>query len=195
MVTYTAECTTCSSSLVPRCAWCVGFYTNFTCICYMYVQFFEESFMTLVPEQLLKDFISWWSPGEYSMIDRVLGDALGVLSCQFCSVVLGYRCMHTLIRLLDRVVSSAFLTGCVFKYGIAHRRSVVVLCMLYKIRCNPMHLHYGALPSYAVCASAGYTRCSGRTSVNLCASSLQNPAGPVLFSVSLWNDLCWLCIR
>ena len=29
---------------------------------------------------------------------------------------------------------------------IAHRRSVAVLCILYKIRCNPMHPLYGALP-------------------------------------------------
>ena len=51
------------------------------------------------------------------------------------------------IRLLDRVVSGAsFLTGGVFECDLAHRRSVVVLCMLYKIRCNPMHPLYGALP-------------------------------------------------
>ena len=30
--------------------------------------------------------------------------------------------------------------------SVTHRRSVVVLCMLYKIRCNPMHRLYGALP-------------------------------------------------
>ena len=29
---------------------------------------------------------------------------------------------------------------------ISHRRSVAVLCMLYKIRCNPMHPLNGALP-------------------------------------------------
>ena len=27
-----------------------------------------------------------------------------------------------------------------------HRRSVAVMCMLYKIRCNPMHHLYGAIP-------------------------------------------------
>ena len=41
--------------------------------------------------------------------------------------------------------------------------------------------------TWAVCASAGYTRCSGRTSVYLFDSSLQNLV--VLLSVSLWNDL------
>ena len=53
----------------------------------------------------------------------------------------------THLRLLDRVVSGAkFLTGGVFECDLAHRRSVAVLCMLYKIRCNPMHPLYGALP-------------------------------------------------
>ena len=32
--------------------------------------------------------------------------------------------------------------------------------------------------TWTVCASAGYTRCSGRTSVYLCASLLQNLAAP-----------------
>ena len=46
----------------------------------------------------------------------------------------------THLRLLDRVVSGAnFLTGCLFGCDLAHRRSVAVLCMLYKIRCYPMH--------------------------------------------------------
>ena len=33
-----------------------------------------------------------------------------------------------------------------FEYDIAHRRSVVVLCILYKIWCNPMHPLNGAIP-------------------------------------------------
>ena len=54
----------------------------------------------------------------------------------------------THLELLDRVVGGThFLTGGVFECDIAHRRSVTVLCMPYKIRCNPMHPHYGALPS------------------------------------------------
>ena len=49
-------------------------------------------------------------------------------------------------KLLDRVVRGAsFLTGVVFDCDIAHRRSVEVICMLYNIRCNPMHPLYGAL--------------------------------------------------
>ena len=53
----------------------------------------------------------------------------------------------THLKLLDRAVSGArFLTGCVFECDIAHRRSVAVICMLYMIRCNPMHPLNDALP-------------------------------------------------
>ena len=44
------------------------------------------------------------------------------------------------VKLLDRAVSGAqFLTGGVIECDIAHRRSVAILCMLYKIVCNPTH--------------------------------------------------------
>ena len=82
------------------------------------------------------------------MIDHFLGDAFGVLSCQFWSNVLqsGAR-LPIHLKLLDRAVSGArFLTGGVFECDIAHRRSVAVLCMLYKIRCKPVHPLNGALP-------------------------------------------------
>ena len=50
----------------------------------------------------------------------------------------GCRYMH--LKLLDRVVSSAlFLTVGVFECDIAHRWSVALRCMLYKIRRNLMH--------------------------------------------------------
>ena len=103
-------------------------------------------------EQFLKGLVSWGSPAEYFMIDRFLGDAVGVLSCQFWSTVLQYGArlpIYTLkFILLDRVVSGArFLNGGVFKCDIAHRLTVAVLCMhLYKIMCNPMHHLYVALP-------------------------------------------------
>ena len=52
----------------------------------------------------------------------------------------------THLKLLDQAVSGArFLTGGVFECDIAHRRSVAVLCMLYKIRCIPVHPLNGAL--------------------------------------------------
>ena len=53
----------------------------------------------------------------------------------------------THLKLLDRAVSGArFLTWGVFECDIAHRRSLAVLCMLYKIRCNSVHPLNGALP-------------------------------------------------
>ena len=62
----------------------------------------------------------------------------------FGSVVLG---ADTHLKLLDRAVSDAsFLTCGVFECDLAHCRSVVVLCMIYKIRCNPMNPIYSALP-------------------------------------------------
>ena len=60
-----------------------------------------------------------------------------------------FRCFvaDTHLKLLDRAVSGArFLPGGVFECDISHRRSVAVLCMLYKIRCNPVHPLNGALP-------------------------------------------------
>ena len=38
-----------------------------------------KSICTWVPEQLLKDLVSWVSPSVYSTIDRFLGYAIGVL--------------------------------------------------------------------------------------------------------------------
>ena len=52
------------------------------------------------------------------------------------------------LKLLDKVVRSAgFLTGGVLDCNLIHRRSVAVLCMLFKIKSNPMHPLSGALPS------------------------------------------------
>ena len=53
----------------------------------------------------------------------------------------------THLKLLDHIVSGAsFSTGGVFECDLEHRRSVSVLCVLYKSRCNQMHPLYGALP-------------------------------------------------
>ena len=67
-----------------------------------------------------------------------------VFMVQFCN-----RCSaaDTQLKLLHRVVNGAiFLTGGVFECDISHRRSVAVLCMLYKIRWDQMHPFYLALP-------------------------------------------------
>ena len=111
-----------------------------------------RSIFALFPEQHLNGLASWGSPGKYSMIDCFLGDALGVLSCQFWSTAPPFGARLLVHRLLDRVVSGAsFLTGGVFECDLAHRRSVAVLCMLHKIRCNSMHPLYGALPVPYMC--------------------------------------------
>ena len=74
----------------------------------------------------------WWT---------VVGVNLLTL-CQECR-----RAADTRLKQHDRVVSGAhFLTVGVFECGIADRRSLAVLCMLYEIGCNPMHPLYGALP-------------------------------------------------
>ena len=76
------------------------------------------------------------------MIDRILGDVFRVLPCPFleyCSAVF-CSAVDTHLKLLDRVVSGAhFRTGGVFECDIAHRRSVTVLYMLYKVWCNAIH--------------------------------------------------------
>ena len=79
-----------------------------------------------------------------SLLDRCFqGFVLAVL--EYCSAV-WCSAADTHLKLLDRAVSGArFLTLGVFECDIAHRRSVAVLCMLYKIWCNPMHLLDDAL--------------------------------------------------
>ena len=65
---------------------------------------------------------------------------------EYCSAI-WCSATDTHLRILDRLVSGAsVLTGGVFECDLAHRRSVAVLYMLYKIRCNPMHLLYDTLP-------------------------------------------------
>ena len=65
---------------------------------------------------------------------------------EYCSAV-WYSAADTHFKLLDLEVSgSRFLTGGVFECDISHRRSVAVLCMLYKIRCKPIHPLNSALP-------------------------------------------------
>ena len=72
------------------------------------------------------------------------GFVLLVLGC--CSA-LWYSAADTHLKLLYRAVSGArFLTEGVFECDVDHRRSVAVLSMLYKIRCNPVYPLNGALP-------------------------------------------------
>ena len=59
----------------------------------------------------------------------------------------------------------------VVEFNLSHRRSVAILCILYKITSNPMNLLCGALP-LPFCARADYTLCLGRSSAFVCTSSL-----------------------
>ena len=88
---------------------------------------------------------SWRVFHDRSLLGRCFrGFVLPVL--EYCCAV-WCSAADTHLKLLDRAVSGArFLTGGVFECDISRRRSVVVLCMLYKIRCNPVHPLNGALP-------------------------------------------------
>ena len=78
-----------------------------------------------------------------------------------------------------------------FECDLAHRRSVAVLCMLYKIRCNPKHPLCGALPgpympvrvTRASVIAHRFTYAPPR-----CKTS-QYRRTFIPLSVSLWNDL------
>ena len=97
---------------------------------------------------------------------------------------------NTHLRLLDRVVSGAsFLTGGVFECDLSHRRSI--LCVLYKIRCNPMHPLYGALPVpyVPVRVTRGAVIELRYTYAPSCCRTTQYRRTFILLSVCLWNDL------
>ena len=94
---------------------------------------------------------------------------------EYCSAV-WCSAADTHLKLLDRAVSGArFLIGGAFECDISHRRCVAVLCMVYKIRCNPVHPLNGAIPG--PCVPVLVTR--GALVAHryyLCTASLQNLA-------------------
>ena len=119
----------------------------------------------------------------------LLGFCLASFGILFCSVVFG---ADTHLTLLDRAVSGpCFLAGDVLNCNLSHRRSVAMLCMLYKIRCNPMHPLCGALPVLYVpvrvtrgtLIAHRYTYAPPR-----CRTS-QYRRTFIRLSVSLWSDL------
>ena len=96
------------------------------------------------------------------------------------------------LKLLDRVVRSAgFLAADVLECNLAHRRYVAELCMLFKIKSNPMHPLSGALPlSYVPARVTRGALVAHRHSFAPphCRTS-QHRRTCVPLSVSLWNDL------
>ena len=147
------------------------------------------------PEQLLKDLLSWRSPGECSMIDLLIlwkcfrGFVLRVW--EYCSAV-WCSAADTQIKLLYRALCCArFLTGGVFECDIAHRRSVAVLCVLYKIRCNPVHPLNGAIlgPYVPVRVTRGALVAHRYTYAPPSCWTLLYSRTFIPLLVSLWNDL------
>ena len=93
---------------------------------------------------------------------------------------------------MEGVVSGArFLTWGVFECDIAHRRSVAILCMLYEIRCNPVHPLNGALPGpyVSVHVTRGALVAHRFTSALPRCRTSQYRRTFIPLSVSLWNDL------
>ena len=125
-----------------------------------------------------------------SLLERCFrGFILPVL--EYCSAV-WCSAADSHLRLLDRVVSRAsFLTGGVFACDLAHRRSVAVLCMLYKIRCNPMHPLCGALPVpyVPVRVTRGAMIAHRFTYAPPRCRTSQHRRTFIPLSVSLWNGL------
>ena len=133
---------------------------------------------------------SWRVFHDRLLIGRCLwGFVLPVL--EYCSPV-GCSAADKHLKLLDRVVSGAcFLAGGVLNCNLSHRRSVAVLCMLYKIRCNPMHplcgaLHVSYVPVRVTCGTLIAHRCT--YAPPRCRTS-QYRMTFILLSLSLWNDL------
>ena len=133
---------------------------------------------------------SWRVFHDRSLFGRCFrGFVLPVL--EYCYAVWCWAA-YTHLKLLDCAVSSArFLTGGVFECDIVHRRFMAVLCMLYKLWCNPVHPLNSTLPGPYVpmrvtrCALVAhrYTYAQPR-----CRTS-QYSRTFIPLSVSLWNDL------
>ena len=133
---------------------------------------------------------SWRVFHDRSLLGRWFrGFVLPVL--EYCSAV-WCSAADTHLKLLDGAFSSArFLTGGVFECDVSHRRSVAVLCMLYKIRCNQVHPLNGALPGpyVPVLVTRGSLVAHRYTYAPPRCRTLQYRRNLIRFSVSLWNDL------
>ena len=120
----------------------------------------------------------------------LLGFCLASFGILFCSG--GGSAADTHLKLLDRVVSGAcFLDGGMLNYNLSNRRSVAVLCMLYKIRCNTMHPLYGTLsvPYVPVRVTRGALIAHRYTYGPPCCRTSQYRRTFIPLLLSLWNDL------
>ena len=95
------------------------------------------------------------------------------------------------LKLLDRVVRSAgFLAGRILECNLAHCQSVAELCMLFKIKSNPMRSLSGALPLPYVpaCVTHGALVAHRHSFVPPRCRTSQYRRSVVPLLVSLWND-------
>ena len=118
------------------------------------------------------------------------GFCLAGLEC--CSTV-WWSAADTHLKLLDSAVSGArFLTVGVFdRVWHAHRRSVAVMCKLYKIRCKQMHPLNDALPGpyVPVRATCGALVAHRYTYAPPRCKTSEYRRSFIPLSVSLWDDL------
>ena len=128
----------------------------------------------------------------------MVGDDFVDYSWQFCSS-LGVWCSaaETHLKLLGSVFSGArflIIIEGLFECDIAHRRSVAVLRMLYKIRCDPMQLflvlNLGRMCQCGVHAVLWSHICILISDVR----TSQYHRTFIPHSVSLWLRSCWPCI-
>ena len=111
---------------------------------------------------------------------------------EYRSFVLGSAAYTTHLKLLDSIVSGdSFLTGSVSECDLGHLRSVAVLCMLYKIRCKPMHPISDALPVpyVPVRVTRGGVIAHRRTYAPPRCRTSHYRLTFIPLSVSLWNNL------
>ena len=119
---------------------------------------------------------------------------LGFCPASFGSTVL--RCgawlpIHTENYWTAFSVLLVFQLRVCFECDLVHRRSVAVLCLLYKIRCDPMHPLCGALPVpyVPVWVTRGAVITHRYTYVPPRCRTLHYGRIFIPLSVSLWNDL------
>ena len=120
------------------------------------------------------------------MIGRSFWDLFFLPVSEYCSAADSH------LKLLDIVVKSAgFLAGGVLECNLAHRRSVAELCMLFKIKSNPMHPLSGVLPlSYVPTrVTRGALVAHRHSFAPIRCRTSQYRRRFVPLSVALWNDL------
>ena len=110
---------------------------------------------------------------------------------EYCSAV-WCSAADSHLRLLDRAVACAtFHMRGALDCNLLHRRSVAVLCMIYKIWSNPLHPLHSELPRQFVPVRVTRAAIAAHThafEVPRCRT-VQYSRSFIPWSVSLWNDL------